>query len=82
MFNQLDNEITESGSMDSTNAVRILVRYLLIPYSPYNLKVMKEYISALEERIDQKELEISKKNTGISELKEKVVEISQKILKS
>lgn len=79
MFNQVDNEITENGSIESGNAVRILVRYLLIPSSPFNLKIMMEKIATLEEKVGQKELEINQKYFEISELKEKVVDISQKI---
>ena len=78
MFNQIDNEITENGTIESGNAVRVLVRYLLIHSSPFNLKVMMEKIAALEEKVGQKELEINQKNIEISELKEKVVDISQK----
>ena len=78
MFNQIDKEISENGSIESANAVRVLVRYLLIPSSPFNLKVMMDKITALEEKVGQKELEINQKNIEISELKEKVVDISQK----
>ena len=78
MFNQIDTEITENGSIESTNAIRVLVRYLLIPSSPFNLKVMMEKIAALEEKVGQKELEINQKDNEISELKKKVEDISQK----
>ena len=70
MFNQIDNEISENGSIESGNAVRILVRYLLIPSSPFNLKVMMEKIATLKEKVGQKELEINQKDNEISELKE------------
>ena len=57
----IDNEITENGSIESGNAVWVFVRYLLIPSSPFNFKVMMEKIAALEEKVGQKELELTRK---------------------
>ena len=72
MFRQIDDEIIENGTIESGNAVRALVRYLVIPSSPFNIKVMHDKLSSLEKRVEQKESEIELKNAEISDLKKKV----------
>ena len=73
MFNQIDSKISETGAIDPSTAIRTLVRYLLIPSSPFNLNTIKEKISSLEERLDKRESEIANKDSEILDLKNKVV---------
>ena len=73
MFNQIDSKISETGAIDPSTAIRTLVRYLLIPSSPFNLNTIKEKISSLEERLDKRESEIATKDSEILDLKNKVI---------
>ena len=79
---KMNNEISESGTLDKDQAIRVTFQHLFYPSSPFNLRNMLSKITALEEKIEQKnlkitalEVKIGEKDLEITNLKEKVVEL-------
>ena len=68
MFDAIDSEIIENGTLESGNAVRALVRFLLIPDSPFNINSMNNRLKALEEIVEKKDSEIEKLKKRITGL--------------
>ena len=68
MFDSIDAEVSENGNVEAANALRAMVRFFLVPSSPYSIKNLSDKISALEKKVDEKEVEIEslkKKLKGI-----------------
>ena len=68
MFDAIDSEIIENGTLESGNAVRALVRFLLISDSPFNINSMNNRLKALEEIVEKKDSEIEKLKKRITGL--------------
>ena len=68
MFDSIDAEVSENGNVEAANALRAMVRFFLVPSSPYSIKNSSDKISALEKKVDEEEVELEtlkKKLKGI-----------------
>ena len=69
MFDAIDSEIIENGTLESGNAVIALFRFLLIPDSPFNINSMNNRLTALEEIVEKKDSEIEKQKKESQDFK-------------
>ena len=68
MVSKINNDISETGSLDRVQATVAMYQHLFYPSSPFNLRAMMSKITALEEKVEQKELKIAELNVKIQEL--------------
>ena len=75
MVSQLEQDISENGSLDRDQFFRVMYAHLFFSSSPFNLRTMMSKITALEEKVEQKEQEITALNAKIQESNVKIQEL-------